>query len=1044
MKLPQFFIDRPIFASVLSIVIMIVGGIAFTTLPVSQYPEIAPPTIQVSASYPGASPDILADTVATPLEQEINGVENMLYMSSQSTSNGAVSITVTFAQGTDVDAAQVLVQNRVARAVPRLPEVVQRTGVVTQKASPDLLLVAHLVPKNEDLDQLFVGNYAFLSVRDELLRINGVGNVTIFGASEYSMRVWLDPQKLAARNLTSGDVLAALSEQNVQVAAGTIGKQPMDTSTAFEMSVLAQGRLKDAQEFEQIIVKTGDAGQVVHLSDVARVELGAQDYSSESALDGKTAIGIGVSQKPGSNALETAKAVEDTLNRLSKDFPAGLEHTIVYNPTIFVEESIKSVYHTLIEAVILVVLVILLFLQNWRASVIPLLAIPVSLIGALGVMAALDFSLNNLTLFGLVLAIGIVVDDAIIVVEGVERNLEKGFSPRKATQIAMKEVSGALIATSLVLCAVFIPTAFISGISGQFYQQFAITIAAATLISTLVSLTLSPAMCSLLLRAPDAKKDWFQKGADFLLGWFFRLFNRFFSKFSDLYGGLVKRATRFALLMLVLYFGLVGLGGLAFTKVPGGFIPAQDQGYLILSVQLPPAASLSRTREVVKEVGQLMRDIDGVAHTVEITGFSGATRSSASNAAAIFVLLDPFEERAQSGRNATQISADMNKALAVVTASSNFVIAPPPVSGIGTGGGFKMMLQSKAGGSYDELEAVTQEFLGKANQDPTTAFVFTSFSAQTPQFYADIDRTKAKMLNVPMSNIFQTLQVALGSSYVNDFNQFGRSYRVIAQAESKYRDDESDVRLLSTRSNNGDIIPLGSLVEMNRVTGPDRVVRHNLYPSSEIIGITTPGVSSGDSLAAMEKLAEQLPPGYSFSWVDIAYQQKAVGNTAALVFVLAVLFVFLLLAAQYESWGLPFAVILIVPMCLFSAIGGIMLRGMDNNILTQIGFVVLIGLAAKNAILIVEFARQQEDEGKDRFEAAIDACRLRLRPILMTSLAFILGVVPLVIASGPGAEMRQALGTAVFAGMIGVTFFGLIFTPVFYVLVRGFFQQKPR
>ncbi|MBK1853335.1 multidrug efflux RND transporter permease subunit [Verrucomicrobiaceae bacterium 5K15] len=1042
MKLPQFFIDRPIFASVISIVIMLVGGIAYLTLPVAQYPEIAPPTIQVTASYPGASPDVLAETVSTPLEQEINGVEKMIYMTSQSTSNGAVTITVSFEQGTDVDEAQVLVQNRVSRALPKLPELVQRTGVVTEKASPDLLLVAHLIADDGELSQLFVGNYAYLRVRDELLRLNGVGNVTVFGASEYSMRVWLDPQKLAARNLTSGDVLAALSEQNVQVAAGTIGKQPMDQSMAFEMSVLAKGRLKDAEEFEQIIVKTGDSGQIVHLGEVARIELGSQDYSRESYLDGKPAIGIGVTQKPGSNALETAQEVEDTLERLSQDFPVGLSHTIVYNPTVFVEESINSVYHTLIEAVCLVVIVILVFLQNWRASLIPLLAIPVSLIGALGVMAAMDFSLNNLTLFGLVLAIGIVVDDAIVVVEGVERHLEEGLSPKDATSLAMKEVSGALVSMALVLCAVFVPTAFITGISGQFYQQFAITIAVATVISAFVSLTLSPAMCAILLRSPDAKKDWFQKGADLIFGWFFRLFNRFFNKLSNVYGGIVKRVTRFAVLMLLLYFGLVGLGGFTFTKVPSGFIPTQDQGYLILSIQLPPAASLSRTRDVVKEAGEIARGIDGVGHTVEIAGFSGATRSIASNAAAIFVILDPFDERTASGRNSAVISADLKKALAPVTESNNVVIAPPPVRGIGTGGGFKLMLQSQANGSYDELEKVTQEFLMKVNKDPSTAYAFTTFSAQTPQYYADIDRDKAKMMNVPMSNVFETLQVALGSSYVNDFNQFGRSYRVIAQAESQYRDQESDVRLLSTRNSDGKIVPLGSLVKMNRVTGPDRVVRHNLYPTAEIIGITAPGVSSGDSLDAVEKLAEQLPPGYTFAWIDIAYQERAAGNTAALVFALAVVFVFLLLAAQYESWGLPMAVILIVPMCLFSAIAGVMLREMDNNILTQIGFVVLIGLAAKNAILIVEFARQQEDDGKDRFEAAIEACRLRLRPILMTSFAFILGVVPLVISTGPGAEMRQSLGTAVFAGMLGVTFFGLIFTPVFYVLVRGMFQKR--
>ncbi len=1042
MKLPQFFIDRPIFASVISIVIIIVGAIAYTTLPVAQYPEIAPPTIQVSASYPGASPDILADTVATPLEQEINGVEGMLYMTSSSTSNGAVQITITFAQGTDADEAQVLVQNRVSRAEPKLPEVVRRTGVVTEKSSPDLLLVAHLIADDPSLSQLFVGNYGFLRIRDELLRLDGVGNVTVFGGSEYSMRVWLDPQKLAARELTVGDVLNSLSEQNVQVAAGTVGQQPMPDAASFEMSVRAQGRLKTEEEFGQIILKTGSEGQVVRLADVARLELGSQEYSRESFLDGTPAIGIGISQKPDANALETAEAVKRKLDELSADFPAGLRHTIIYNPTVFVEESINSVYHTLVEAVILVVIVILVFLQNWRASIIPLVAIPVSLIGALGAMAALGFSLNNLSLFGLVLAIGIVVDDAIVVVEGVERHLEEGLGRKEATRKAMSEVSSALVSMALVLVAVFLPTAFITGISGQFYQQFAITIAVATVISAFVSLTLSPAMCGVLLRSPEAPKDPLQKGIDFAFGWFFRGFNKLFSKMSDGYGGLVKRVTRMVAMMLLLYAGLVALGGFAFKTVPGGFIPQQDQGYLILSTQLPDAASISRTREVVTAAAAAARQVDGVAHTVEIAGFSGATRAIASNAGAVFVILDPFHEREERGRDATTISAEIQRAVGTITGGTNVAIEPPPVRGIGTGGGFKLMLQNRGNASYQDLERVSGEFIAKLNQDPRIARAFTTYRASSPQFFADIDRTKAKMLNVPMSNIFQTLQVFLGSSYVNDFNQFGRTYRVIAQAEAEYRDDASDVRLLQTRSTTGEIVPLGSLVDMQRVVGPDRVVRHNLYPSAEISGQTAPGISSGEGLLAVEELSKDLPEGYSFEWVDIAYQERATGNTATLVFALAVVFVFLLLAAQYESWGLPMSVILIVPMCLVGAIAGVMLRGMDNNILTQIGFIVLIGLAAKNAILIVEFARQKEDEGMDRFAAAVEACRLRLRPILMTSFAFILGVLPLVIASGPGAEMRQALGTAVFAGMIGVTFFGLIFTPVFYVFIRGFGGKK--
>jgi hydrophobe/amphiphile efflux-1 (HAE1) family protein len=1044
MRFPQFFIDRPIFAAVLSIIIMIVGGISYLGLPVAQYPEIAPPTIQVTASYPGASADVLAETVATPLEQEINGVEGMLYMTSSSTRDGSVQLTITFAQGTNVDDAQVLVQNRVSRAEPRLPEVVRRSGVVTEKASPDLLLVIHLVADDKNMSDLFVGNYAFLGLRDELLRLGGVGNVNIFGASEYSMRVWLDPQKLTARNLTAGDVLAALGEQNVQVAAGAIGQKPVDTPTAFDMNVRALGRLKTEKEFREIIVKTGGDGQIVRLSDVARIELGSQEYSRESYLDGKPAIGIGVSQKPGSNAIETTHEIQELVERLEKNFPPGLRSVIAYNPTIFVEESISSVMHTLFEAIALVVIVVLLFLQSWRASIIPLLAIPVSLVGALAVMAALGFSLNNLTLFGLVLAIGIVVDDAIVVVEGVERHLADGMEPRAATRKAMQEVSGALVSIALVLSAVFIPTAFITGISGQFYQQFAITIAAATVISAFVSLTLSPAMCAILLRGHDSKKDGFQRCIDFLFGWLFRSFNRLFGWMERTYGRFVGRIIRIVAVILIIYLGLVIAGGLVFKSVPGGFIPQQDQGYLILSTQLPDASSISRTREIVTNAAEEIRKIDGVAHTMEIVGYSGATRAVSPDAAAVFIILDEFHERAARNRSAASISSDVEKVVSAVTGASNFVITPPPVRGIGTGGGFKLMLQNSMAASHEEQQRVAEEFVAKLSADPRIGMAFTTLRASTPQFFADVDRAKAKMLDVPMTNIFETLQVFLGSSYVNDFNDFGRSYRVIAQAEPEYRDDAADIRLLSTRSNNGAIVPLGSLVKMERITGPSRVVRHNLRAAAEISGQAAAGISSGEALDAVEELAAGLPDGYNIAWVDIAYQERAAGNTAVMVFALAVVFVFLLLAAQYESWGLPMAVILIVPMCLFGAIAGVMLRDMDNNILTQIGFVVLIGLAAKNAILIVEFARQIEDEGKDRFTAAVEACRLRLRPILMTSLAFILGVVPLVISTGPGAEMRQALGTAVFSGMLGVTFFGLIFTPVFYVFIRGLFQPRPK
>ncbi|MCB9911919.1 MAG: multidrug efflux RND transporter permease subunit [Planctomycetes bacterium] len=1042
MKLTHFFIDRPIFATVLSLFTILIGSVAYFTLPVAQYPGVVPPTVVVTASYPGASPQVLADTVATPLEQAVNGVDGMLYMTSSSTADGQMTLTVTFALGTDVDAAQVLVQNRVASAEPRLPDSVRLAGVKTTKNSPDIMLVAHLRSPKRLYDRLFLGNYAYLHIVDELARIDGVGEVRVFGAAEYGMRVWLDPERIRQLDLTVGDVLAALREQNVQVAAGIIGQEPAASPHAFQLSVSAQGRLKTPEEFADIVVKTGREGQVVRLSEVARIELGSQNYALESSLDGEPAVGIVIFQRPGSNALKTEAAIQDAFRRLSADFPEGMEYAIVYNPTVFVKESIHSVVSTLLEAVLLVVLVVLLFLQTWRASVIPLVAIPVSLIGTLAVMSAVGFSLNNLTLFGFVLAIGIVVDDAIVVVENVERHLERGLPPREATRKAMDEVAGALVSIALVLVAVFVPTAFLSGIAGQFYRQFAVTIATATVLSMMVSLTLSPAMARLLLRGPHAKPDVLQRIWNFLFGWLFHGFNRLMHFTTRGYTGSVRRAVRFVLPMGVAYLGLMAITGWEFKKLPEGFIPSQDQGYLIVAVQLPDGSSLARTREVVKEVAGLARKVDGVGHTVEFVGFSGATRATAPNAAAIFLPLKPFEERVRSGRNALAISNDVRKAIGGVVEGFAVVIPPPPVPGIGTGGGFKMMLQDRKGGTPEELQAAAYQIIGGASQNPAITQPYTFYRGTTPQLYADVDRTKAKKLGIPLSNIFEALQVYLGSAYVNDFNQFGRTYRVIAQADAKFRDEESDVDQLTTRSTSGAIIPLGTVVQMERTTGPDRVVRHNLYPAAEIGGETGKGYSSGQALAAMEDLASQLPPGYGFEWVDLAYQEKSAGNTALAIFGLAVLFVFLLLAAQYESWNLPLAIILIVPMCLLGAGSGLLLRGMDNNVLTQIGFVVLIGLAAKNAILIVEFAKQLEDQGMDRFQAAVEAAHLRLRPILMTALAFILGVVPLVIAEGPGAEMRRSIGTAVFAGMIGVTFFGLLFTPVFYVALRGLFARK--
>src|SRR5882724_4304400 len=1044
MRLSHFFIDRPIFAAVLAIFITLIGGVAYFTLSVAQYPEIAPPTIVVTASYPGASAEVVSNTVATPLEQEINGVEHMLYMVSQATGDGNLQLTVTFALGTNLDIAQVLVQNRVAVAEPRLPEEVRRIGVTVRKNSPDLMMVIHLSSPDASRDQLYISNYATLQIKDVLARLDGVGDVRVFGARDYAMRIWLDPERTAERNLTAGEVVAALQAQNVQVAAGVLNQPPVPKPGAFQLNIETLGRLTDPRQFANIIVRTDPDGRVTRIRDIGTVELGAQDYNANGYLDERSAVPLLIFQRPGSNALATADEILSTMKDLAKDFPAGLRYDVVYNPTDFIAQSVEAVKHTIYEAVALVVLVVILFLQTWRASIIPIVAIPVSLIGTFAVLTAFGFSLNNLSLFGLVLAIGIVVDDAIVVVENVERNLRLGMSPKEAAHRTMDEVGGALIAIALVLSAVFIPAAFIPGISGQFFRQFAITIASATIISCLCSLTLSPALCALLFK-PHQEHAGRGSALTRPITAFFRGFNYGFDKLSAGYGALTGRLLRVAALALVVYAGLIGLTSWQFVRAPTGFIPNQDQGYLITVLQLPPGASLARTDAVVRRTAKILRDTPGVAHAVQFAGFDGATFTNAPNAGAIFSPLLPFQERAAKGLSADVILADMRKRLAEIQDAFIITISPPPVRGIGTAGGFKMMVQDKRGRGLPALETATQDIVSAANQTPGLVGVFSLFNTRTPKIYADIDRVRAEMLEVPANRVFETLQVYLGSAYVNDFNYLGRTYRVTAQADAPFRDEIHDIVNLKTRNDRGQMVPIGSVAQFRDITGPYRLPRYNLYPAAEVQGSTLPGYSTGYALTAMEKLAaDRLPDGFGFEWTDLAYQQKLAGNTGLLVFGASIVFVFLVLAAQYESWSLPLAVILIVPMCLLAAVSGLLLRGMDVNILAQVGFVVLVGLAAKNAILIVEFARQGEEEGQNRFDAAVQAARTRLRPILMTSFAFIFGVVPLAIATGAGAEMRQSLGTAVFFGMLGVTGFGLVFTPVFYVVVRGLLGARKK
>jgi hydrophobe/amphiphile efflux-1 (HAE1) family protein len=1035
MRISRFFIDRPIFAGVVSLVFVILGIVSYGRLPVAQYPEIAPPVINVTGQYPGASAEIVASTVVTPLEQQINGVENMLYITSNSTGDGRFTVAITFELGTNLDIAQVQVQNRVAIALPRLPVDVRNIGVAVAKASPDLMMVVHLYSPDKSRDTLFISNYASIRVVDVLNRINGVGSITVFGGRDYSMRIWLDPDRLQSLGLTTGDIVSALQGQNIQVASGVLSQPPVDQPRAFQIAVQTLGRLTDPSQFAEILVKQTPTA-VVRLKDVARVELAALDYTTNSYLDRDPAVALGIFQLPGSNALATAKAIQSTMRELSKDFPEGLKYTIVYNPTEFIQQSVDAVVETIGEAVILVVLVVILFLQTWRAAVIPIIAIPVSLIGTFFVMAIFGFSLNNLSLFGLVLAIGIVVDDAIVVVENVERNIAAGLSPRDAARKSMDEVGSALIAIALVLCAVFVPAAFITGISGQFYRQFALTIAGATVISLIVSLTLSPALCALLLKrhtnhAPTAGWMWPVHSL-------FRLFNRGFEALAEGYGRLTARLVRFAVVMLGVYAAIIVFGLNEFRKAPSGFIPQLDAGYLIVITQLPGGASLARTDALNKRVVDIALQTPGVAHAVNFAGFSGATFTNAPNAGAIFLPLEPFEKRARDPKkSASAIQGALLQRFAALQEGLVLVVKPPPVRGIGTSGGFRMMVEDRGNAGPQALQAVVYAMVGRAAQTPGLSQVFSLFEASTPQLYLDIDRTKVQLLGVNMSDVFAALQTYLGSTYVNDFNLLGRVFRVTAQADAAFRLDPKDVLKIRVRNSSGDTVPLGSFTTVQDIAGPYRVPRYNLYPAAELDGAPASGYSQGQAIQLMEQLAaSSLPQGFSYEWTTLAYQQQRAGSTAAFAFLLAVVFVFLVLAAQYESLTLPLAVILIVPMCLIASITGVLLRGMDNNILTQVGFIVLIGLAAKNAILIVEFAKQLEDQGRDRWAAAAEAARLRLRPILMTSLAFIFGVVPLVWAIGAGAELRQTLGTAVFAGMIGVTAFGLIFTPVFYVICR--------
>ncbi|MDX1552439.1 MAG: multidrug efflux RND transporter permease subunit [Marinobacter sp.] len=1041
MNISRFFVDRPIFAAVLSIIIFAIGLISIPNLPVSEYPEVVPPSVVVRTVYPGANPKEIAETVATPLEEAISGVEDMMYFKSVAGSDGVLQMTVTFRPGTDAEDATVRVQNRVSQALARLPEEVRRQGVTTQKQSPTFLMVVHLTSPNGTYDTLYLRNYARLHVRDRLARIQGVGDAQIFGGGDYAMRAWLDPERIAARGLTASDVVRAMREQNVQVSAGQIGAEPVPDSD-FLTLINARGRLETVEEFGDIVLKRGDNGEILRLEDVARLEMGAGDYTLRSQLDGKDAVAIGVFQAPEANALQIREEVIDTMDELATRFPEGVEYEAVYDTTIFVSDSIKAVVATLLEAVLLVVLVVTLFLQTWRASIIPLLAVPVSVIGTFGALYLLGYSINTLTLFGLVLAIGIVVDDAIVVVENVERNIEEGRTPLAAAHQAMKEVSGPIIAIGLVLCAVFIPMAFLSGVTGQFYRQFAVTIAISTVISTINSLTLSPALAAMLLKPHTAPKDRVQRVIDALFGWVFRPFNRFFNASAEKYQRGVSRSLRRRGAVFVVYALLLAGTGLMFKVVPPGFIPTQDKLYLIAGVKLPEGASLERTDQLLQQVTDIAMDTEGVANAVAFPGLNALQFTNTSNTGVVFFPLKPFDERSLS---AAEINARISQQIAGLKEGFAFSFMPPPILGLGNGSGYQLFIEDRGNLGYGALQNAVNQFQGAISQTPGMGYPISSYQANVPQLDAEVDRLKAKAQGVPLTELFDTLQTYLGSTYVNDFNRFGRTWQVIAQADAPYRDSLEDIARLRTRNNQGEMVPIGSMVDIRQSFGPDPVLRYNGYPAADIAGEADPRMlSSAQAMDALTALADEtLPAGMDFEWTDLSFQQATQGDAALVVFPLSILLVFLVLAALYESWTLPLAVILIVPMCMLSALIGVWFGDGDNNIFVQVGLVVLIGLACKNAILIVEFARELELQGRGVVEAALEACRLRLRPIIMTSITFTAAVVPLVLATGAGAEVRQALGTAVFAGMVGVTLFGLFLTPVFYVALRKLSGSHP-
>ncbi|ELX8377959.1 efflux RND transporter permease subunit [Providencia vermicola] len=1044
MKFPHFFIQRPIFAMVLSIFILIAGILSFYKLPLSEYPSVTPPTVQVIASYPGATPKVIADTVASPIEQAVNGVEGMLYMSSQMSTDGKMVLTISFRQDVDPDIAQIQVQNLVSRVIPRLPQEVQQIGVTTEKTSPDVLMVVHMYSPNNVYDPLFVSNYALLNVRDEIARLPGVSSALVWGEGEYAMRAWIDPTKIAALGLTANDIVAAIQEQNVQVATGSIGQQPNSTSS-FQISINALGRLTTEEQFGNIIIHSGKDGQATYLRDVARLELGADNYSLRSLLNGQNAVGLQIVMSPGANALEVAESVRETMARLQTNFIDGIDYKIAYDPTIFVSASLKSVAITLLEATVLVVLVVVLFLQSWRASIIPLVAVPVSLIGTFAFMYLFGFSLNTLSLFGLVISIGIVVDDAIVVVENVERHISDGLTPKEAAFKAMDEVTGPILAITSVLAAVFIPTAFLSGLQGEFYRQFSLTIVISTIISAINSLTLSPALSAILLKpqGKNVKADWLTRVINVIFSRLFAKFNVFFNTLSNKYVQIVRRCIRGSLIIFVLYLGFVGLTALGFKVVPNGFVPAQDKYYLIGVAQLPPGSSLDRTEEVVKEMSRLALMEPGVENVVAFPGLSVNGPVNLPNSALMFAMLKPFDERTDPSLSANAIADRLMKKFSQIPDGFVGIFPPPPVPGLGSMGGFKVQIEDRADLGFEALAQVQEQVLMKAMQAPELTGMMASFQTNSPQIDVDIDREKAKSQGVTLTDIFDALQINLGSLYINDFNRFGRTYRVIVQADTPFRMDPKDIELINVRNQHGEMIPLSALVTITRTNGPDRVIHYNGYPSVDITGNAAPGYTSGQATDAMEKiLRETLPEGMDFEWTDLTYQEQLAGNSALYIFPLAVLFAFLILAAQYNSWSLPFSVLLIAPMALLSAMTGVWLLGGDNNIFTQIAFIVLVGLAAKNAILIVEFAIAQEKQEKDPLTAVLEASHLRLRPILMTSFAFIAGVIPLVLATGAGSEMRQAVGIAVFFGMLGVTFFGLLLTPVFYMAIRKLTSKK--